>query len=61
MQSLAAHDGLQAAPLITGQPVANPDTVATAIRIGNPANWERAIAVQSASLGEFNAVTDAEI
>jgi len=36
MQSLAAHDGLQAAgasPLITGQPVANPDTVATAIRI----------------------------
>jgi threonine synthase len=50
-----------AAPLITGQPVANPDTVATAIRIGNPANWEKAIAVQSASLGQFNAVTDAEI
>jgi len=60
--SLAAHDGLQAAgasPLITGQPVANPDTVATAIRIG--LLTERAIAVQSASLGEFNAVTDAEI
>jgi len=56
--------GFQAAgasPLITGQPVAHPDTLATAIRIGNPANWERAIAVQSASKGEFNAVTDAEI
>ncbi len=50
-----------AAPLITGQVVAHPDTVATAIRIGNPANWEKAIAVQSASRGQFNAVTDAEI
>ncbi len=56
--------GFQAAgasPLITGQPVAHPETIATAIRIGNPANWERAIAVQSASLGQFNSVTDAEI
>lgn len=50
-----------AAPLITGQPVAQPDTLATAIRIGNPANWEKAIAVQSASQGQFNAVTDEEI
>ena len=50
-----------ASPLITGEPVAHPDTVATAIRIGNPANWQRAIAVQSASLGQFNAVTDDEI
>lgn len=50
-----------AAPLITGQVVAHPDTIATAIRIGNPANWQKAIAVQSASKGEFNAVTDDEI
>jgi len=50
-----------ASPLITGQPVAHPETLATAIRIGNPANWQRALAVQSASLGQFNAVTDAEI
>lgn len=50
-----------AAPLITGEPVAHPDTVATAIRIGNPASWERALAVQSASQGQFNAVTDDEI
>jgi len=56
--------GFQAAgasPLITGKPVAHPETLATAIRIGNPANWERAIAVQSASQGQFNAVTDDEI
>ncbi len=50
-----------ASPLITGKPVANPDTLATAIRIGNPANWQKAIAVKEASQGEFNAVTDNEI
>lgn len=50
-----------AAPLVTGQPVAHPDTIATAIRIGNPASWEKAIAVQSASKGSFHAVTDEEI
>ncbi len=50
-----------AAPIVTGKAVAHPDTVATAIRIGNPANWQRAIAVREASQGEFRAVTDAEI
>ncbi len=50
-----------AAPLVTGQPVAHPETVATAIRIGNPAGWQKALAVQSASMGSFRAVTDAEI
>lgn len=50
-----------AAPFVTGQPVEQPETLATAIRIGHPANWERAIAVQHASQGAFNAVTDAEI
>jgi threonine synthase len=50
-----------AAPFVTGQPVEQPDTLATAIRIGHPANWDRAIAVQHASQGSFNAVTDAEI
>ncbi|MGA7932735.1 MAG: threonine synthase [Kovacikia sp.] len=50
-----------AAPLISGKAVSHPETLATAIRIGNPANWERAIAVQAASQGKFTAVTDAEI
>ena len=50
-----------ASPLITGKPVTNPETIATAIRIGNPANWERAIAVREASQGQFHALTDEEI
>jgi len=50
-----------AAPIVTGKPVAHPDTIATAIRIGNPASWEKAIAAQQASQGAFNAVTDEEI
>ena len=50
-----------ASPLVTGKPVAHPETLATAIRIGNPASWQKALAVQSASRGQFNAVTDAEI
>nr|WP_211176114.1 threonine synthase [Brasilonema sp. UFV-L1] len=50
-----------AAPLVTGQPVTHPETIATAIRIGNPASWEKAVAVQQASMGNFHAVTDAEI
>lgn len=50
-----------AAPLVTGLPVEHPETLATAIRIGNPASWDKAIAVKDASQGEFNAVTDAEI
>lgn len=64
MRSPTPDDGVSSnwgISLITGKPVAHPETLATAIRIGNPANWERAIAVQSASKGQFNAVTDDEI
>ncbi|MBD3883196.1 threonine synthase [Phormidium tenue FACHB-886] len=50
-----------AAPLVTGIPNEYPETLATAIRIGNPASWEKAIAVRDASQGEFNAVSDEEI
>ncbi|MDF5728338.1 MAG: threonine synthase [Rhizonema sp. PD38] len=50
-----------ASPLVIGVPVTNPETIATAIRIGNPASWEKAIAVKSASQGDFHSVTDAEI
>ncbi|MGB5769198.1 MAG: threonine synthase [Crocosphaera sp.] len=50
-----------AAPFISGQPVARPETLATAIRIGNPANWDKAWGAKDASQGEFNAVTDEEI
>lgn len=56
--------GFQAAgasPLVSGHPVPNPDTVATAIRIGNPASWQKAVAAKDASQGSFTAVTDDEI
>ncbi|MEM8777925.1 MAG: threonine synthase [Cyanobacteria bacterium P01_G01_bin.49] len=50
-----------AAPFIHGKPITNPETLATAIRIGNPANWEKAWGAKEASFGEFNSVTDEEI
>lgn len=50
-----------AAPLISGKPVPAPQTLATAIRIGNPANWEKAVAVKDAAQGRFLPVTDEEI
>ena len=50
-----------AAPLVHGAPVANPETVATAIRIGNPASWKSAVNAVTSSGGEFSAVTDDEI
>ena len=50
-----------AAPLVRGAPVEQPETVASAIRIGNPARWEDAMNAFTASRGEVRAVTDAEI
>jgi threonine synthase len=50
-----------AAPIVRGEPVANPSTIATAIRIGNPASWEKAVAAASESEGAIMAVTDREI
>jgi len=50
-----------AAPLVEGRPVAEPETVASAIRIGNPARWEEAIDAMRASRGAIRAVSDEEI
>jgi threonine synthase len=50
-----------AAPIVLGHPVANPETIATAIRIGNPASWIPALEVVHESLGDIRAVTDEEI
>ena len=49
------------APLVLGEPVPHPETIATAIRIGNPASWDAAIAARDESGGAIDAVTDAEI
>jgi threonine synthase len=50
-----------AAPLVHGAPVEHPETVASAIRIGNPARWEEAMDAMTSSGGAVNAVTDAQI
>ncbi len=50
-----------AAPIVTGQVVENPSTIATAIRIGNPASWTKALAARDESGGRIDAVTDREI
>jgi len=50
-----------AAPLVLGAPVAQPETVASAIRIGNPARWEDAMNAMTASGGAVRAVSDEQI
>ncbi len=50
-----------AAPLVSGRPIAEPETLATAIRIGNPASWKSALAARDESGGLIAAVTDEEI
>lgn len=56
--------GFQAAgsaPIVQGKPVEHPETIATAIRIGNPASWKTAVAARDESGGLIDAVTDEEI
>jgi threonine synthase len=50
-----------AAPIVAGHPIDNPETIATAIRIGRPASWYGATAAASESGGGIHAVTDTEI
>lgn len=50
-----------AAPIVRGEPIENPQTIASAIRIGKPASWKGAIAAQEESGGLIDAVTDEEI
>jgi threonine synthase len=56
--------GFQAAgsaPIVLGHPVKSPETLASAIRIGNPASWELALTARDASNGYFGAIDDAGI
>lgn len=50
-----------AAPIVTGQPIKNPKTIATAIKIGNPASWKRAEQARDESGGVIDCVSDDEI
>jgi threonine synthase len=59
--SMLGFQAAGAAPLVLGHPVEAPETVASAIRIGNPARWEDAMNAMTASGGTVRAVTDAQI
>ena len=50
-----------AAPIVVGHPIEKPETIATAIRIGNPASWQKAEAARDASGGMIEAVSDEQI
>jgi threonine synthase len=50
-----------AAPIVAGHPIEKPETIATAIRIGNPASWKQAEAARDESGGLIDAVTDEQI
>lgn len=61
---LPAMCGFQAkgaAPIVKGKPIKNPKTIATAIKIGNPASWPQALSAQKESQGIIDAVTDSQI
>jgi threonine synthase len=58
---LHGYQAAGAAPLVEGAPVESPETVASAIRIGNPARWEDAMNAFTASRGQVRAVTDDQI
>lgn len=50
-----------AAPIVENRVIKDPDTIATAIRIGNPASWKMAVAARDESKGTIDKVTDAQI
>ncbi|MEX0833962.1 MAG: threonine synthase [Actinomycetota bacterium] len=61
LPTLLGFQARGAAPIVEGRPVPDPQTIATAIRIGNPASWDRAVDAAKQSQGEILAVTDREI
>ncbi|MFC1753104.1 threonine synthase [Thermoproteota archaeon] len=64
IKTLPKMMGFQAAgsaPIVLGHPVEKPETIATAIRIGNPASWEGAVNARDESGGNIDMVTDEEI
>src|SRR5699024_10060339 len=58
---MGGFQAVGASPLVSGAPVPDPETVATAIRIGNPASWSHAVVARDESSGRIEAVTDEEI
>ncbi|MEQ1635574.1 MAG: threonine synthase [Methylococcales bacterium] len=58
---MCGYQAAGAAPFLAGHPIENPETIATAIRIGNPQSWDYAWAVQKESGGWFDKFTDEQI
>ena len=58
---MRGYQAAGAAPIVLGHPVEKPQTIATAIRIGNPASWHQAVAAAEESGGSIRSVTDREI
>jgi len=58
---MLGYQATGAAPFLRGAPVANPETIATAIRIGHPQSWDGAMKAQKESGGWFDELTDAEL
>ena len=58
---MMGYQAAESAPIVLGHPIDDPHTVATAIKIGNPASWKGATAARDESGGIIDMVTDAEI
>lgn len=61
LPKMMGYQAAGAAPIVRGEPVSSPETLATAIRIGDPASWEGAVKARDESGGVIDAVTDEEI
>jgi threonine synthase len=61
LPKMMGYQAAESAPIVLGHPIDDPHTVATAIKIGNPASWKGAEAARDQSGGIIDLVTDAEI
>ena len=61
LPKMMGYQAAESAPIVLGHPIDDPHTVATAIKIGNPASWKSAEAARDQSGGMIDMVTDAEI
>lgn len=61
LPKMKGYQALGASPIVNGHPFENPETIATAIRIGNPASWKKAEIARDESGGSIQAVSDDEI
>jgi threonine synthase len=61
LPKMMGYQAADSAPIVLGHPIDEPKTVATAIKIGNPASWKSAVAARDESAGLIDMVTDAEI